>query len=251
MTARLRLQAIAIQLAILVGIVLLWRWANAGQVSPVLLPDVGEVAARIPELLVLPRTWMHLRVTAFEILAAFALSAGAGIVVGFWAGRREYLTRLLEPVLVWFQTVPIILIYPICVLIFGLGSTSKIVFAGIYGFFPIALNTMRGLQYVDRRYVRAATSMGMSSRQLTWFVRLPAARPLVMSGIRLGAILNMIGVIAGQVLASIRGLGFEITNAAQTFRVVDLYAFIFFALVLAVAFNLAVSRVDDKRASPA
>lgn len=247
MNTKVRVQAIGLQVAIVVGLLLLWVWANQGRVSPVLLPDLGEVVARVPELLGERSTWVHLRVTAFEIAGAFLASATFGMLAGFWAGRSAYLTKLLEPVLGWFQTVPIILIYPICVLMFGLGSTSKIVFAGIYGFFPIVLNTMRGLQHVEQRYLQAARSMGMSERQTILRVRLPAARPMVLSGIRLGAVLNMIAVIAGQILGSVRGIGFEISNASQTFRVVDLYAFIFFAVVLAVMFNLAVSRVEDRR----
>lgn len=246
MTLKVRLQAVGIQLAILLSVVGLWIWANGDNVSVVLLPDLGQLIGHIPQVLGNPRTWVNVRVTILEILGAATFSIGVGLAFGFWAGRSAYLTRLLEPTFVWLQTVPVILIYPICVLILGLGSSSKVVFAGIYGLFPVVLNTMRGLRNVDERYLRTAESMGASRRQMTWFVRLPAARPMVISGIRLGAILNMIGVLAGQILASIRGIGYAITNAAQTFQILDLYAYIFLALVLAVAFNLIVSKADDK-----
>lgn len=246
MTLRLRLQYLGVQLGLLLLLLVWWRWANDGRVSPVLLPDLGALVSHIPEVLARPRTLIHVRVTFFEVLSAAAFSISTGLTVGFLVGRSTYLTKLLEPVFGWFQTVPIILIYPMCVLLFGLGSASKIAFAAIYGFFPVVLNTIRGLQYVDARFLRAARSLGATETQLTWQVRMPAARPLVMAGIRMGSVLNMIGVLAGQILASIRGVGYEITNSAQNFLVLDLYAHILLALAIAVFFNMLVTKAEDK-----
>jgi len=246
MTFRLRLQYLGVQFFLLVALVVWWTWANDGRVSPVLLPDLGDFLRHIPEVLARPRTLVNVRVTLFEVLSAAALSISSGITVGFIVGRSTYLTKLLEPVFGWFQTVPIILIYPLCVLLFGLGSQSKIVFAAIYGFFPVVINTIRGLQYVDAKYLRAARSMGASDTQLTWLVRMPAARPLILAGVRMGSVLNMIGVLAGQILASIRGIGYEITNSAQNFLVLDLYAHILLALAIAVMFNIVVTKTEDR-----
>lgn len=246
MTLRLRLQYLGVQFALLLALLVWWRWANDGRVSPVLLPDLGDLVRHVPDVLARPRTLVHIRVTLFEVVSAATFSIGVGLGIGFLVGRSTYLTKLLEPVFGWFQTVPIILIYPLCVLLFGLGSASKIVFAAIYGFFPVAINTIRGLQYVDARFLRAARSLGATETQLTWQVRMPAARPLIMAGIRMGSVLNLIGVLAGQILASVRGVGYEITNSAQNFLVLDLYAHILLALAIAIFFNMIVTKAEDK-----
>ncbi len=223
-----------------------WVWASRpDQVSPLLLPTPESVARQLPELLSRGRTWGHLGITALEVVAAFCVSIVTGFALGFWSGRSAWRTQLIEPLLLSGYMVPIVLLYPIVLLIFGIGPSSKIAFAGLYGFFPVALNTMKGFRTVDQRLIRAATSMGVGKRQMVSLVLLPAAKPLVLSGIRIAAALNLIGVIVGEMLGSRRGLGYEIARTTSTFSIPQLYAYIVVALVLIVVFNRLVTRSDD------
>lgn len=227
--------------------VLWWYYSREGRVSPILLPPIEDVWDIFPDIATAERTLDALALTLREILGAFLFSAGVGLGIGLIAGRTHYGTRLIEPLLIWMQTVPIILLYPVCVLIFGLGPESKIVFAGIYGLFPVALSAARGLDTVDLRYRQAAAAMGASRRQLLWRVQLPAARPMILSGLRLGAALNLTGVLAGEILASLGGLGFLISQAAATFQIAALYAYIIIALVLVLSFNALVTRAEERQ----
>lgn len=243
-----RARTLAVQSVFVAVVVLLWwYYSRDGRVSPILLPKVERVWEIFPDIVSQQRTYDALWLTLREIFGAFAVSAGVGLTVGVLAGRTGYGTRLVEPLLVWMQTIPIILLYPVCVLIFGLGVESKIAFAGIYGLFPVALNTARGLDTVDLRYRQAAASMGASRWQLMWRVQLPAARPMIISGLRLGAALNLTGVLAGEILASIGGLGFLISQAAATFQIAQLYAYIIIALVLVLCFNAVVTRAEERQ----
>ena len=245
--ARQRASTLAGQ-AIVVGVVALvwWYYSRDGRISRILLPPIENVWEIFPDIVTAERTREALWITLREILGAFAFSAGVGLSVGLIAGRTNYGTRLIEPLLVWLQTIPIILLYPVCVLIFGLGVESKIVFAGIYGLFPVALSTARGLNTVDLKYRQAAASMGASQWQLLWRVQLPAGRPMILSGLRLGAALNLTGVLAGEILASIGGLGFQISQAAATFQIAALYAYIIIALILVLTFNAVVTRAEER-----
>lgn len=229
-----------------IALLLLWTWATRPDgVSPLLLPAPAEVLRELPELLSESGTWRHLRLTAFEVVGAFAVSVTSGLALGFWAGRSDYRTQLVEPVLLSAYMVPIVLLYPIVLLIFGIGASSKIVFAGLYGFFPVALNTMKGFRTVDRRLVRAAVSMGSTQRQLIRLVMLPAALPLVMTGVRIAAALNLIGVIVGEMLGARAGLGYEIARTTSTFAIPQLYAYIILSLVVILAFNRLVTGTED------
>jgi ABC-type nitrate/sulfonate/bicarbonate transport system permease component len=223
-----------------------WYYSRDGRVSPILLPRIERVAEIFPDIITAERTWQALGVTLRTILGAFVFSAIGGLTIGMLAGRSRYGTRLVEPLLVWMQTIPIILLYPVCVLIFGLGVESKIVFAGVYGLFPVALGAARGLDHVDMKFRQAAASMGASRTQLLWYVQLSAARPMIISGFRLGAALNLIGVLAGEILASYSGLGFLIAQTAATFQVPALFAYIIVALLMVIVFNALVTRAEDR-----
>ncbi len=246
---RAKLGVLATQLTFLGLVVAAWYWASAeGRVSPILLASPDAVMERLPAMLRSGDIWPHLWVTVGEIAFAFAFSLIAGFGVGFWvASGTAYRTRLVEPMIVALYTVPIILFYPIILLIFGFGPMSKIVFAGLYGFFPIALNTARGLRTVNRKYLTAASSMGATKSQLLRKVRIPAALPLIMTGVRVGAAFNLIGVITGELLASARGLGHELSRASATLQIPELYVYILVTLGFVVIFNSALSRFEARQ----
>lgn len=223
-----------------------WFYSRNGRVPGILLPPIEDVMVMVPDLVTTPTVWSAIGVTGLSVTSAFVASAGGGLLVGFVAGRTHYGTRLVEMWLVWAQSVPLILLYPVIVLVFGLGPSSKIVFAGIYGFFPIALNAVRGIDAAPLRFRQAAASMGASRWQLLRYVQLPAARPMILSGLRLTAALNFLAVIAGEILASSNGIGYLIANASYGFRVAEMYGYIIIALVLVVVFNRAVTRAEDR-----
>lgn len=243
-----RVKVWGVRLGGLAAVLLAWWWAaGPGGVSPLLLPEPRAVAEELPDLLTSAATWRHLRLTGLEVVAAFGISLAAGFGLGFWAGRDEYRTLVVEPLLISAYMIPIVLLYPVALLMFGIGPMSKIVFAGVYGFFPVALNTMKGFRTVDQRLIAAAVSMGATPRQLTWLVRLPAAMPLIMSGVRIAAALNLIGVIVGEMLGARAGLGYEIARTTSTFAIPKLYSYIVLSLVLIVVFNRVVTRTEDRQ----
>jgi len=243
---RRRLESLGIraaQLGVVLLILAVWWWLNREKmVSPLLLPAPTAAARALPKLLGDSRTWDNLRITGTEILGAFVISLVMGIGTGFWLGLSSYRTKLFEPVLVTTYMVPIVLLYPIVLLIFGVVPESKIVFAGVYGFFPIAISTTRAIRSVDSRLITAAISMGATTRQQVFQVMLPAAKPLIVSGVRVGAALNLTAVIVGEMLAARAGLGYEIARTANTFSVPKLYGYIAIALTLIALFNVVVAR---------
>lgn len=238
-------RVVGAQFALLAIAVGLWAWATeTGRISPVLMPTPTEVAARLPSLVGERVFWIHLRTTLYEISLAILIAVLLGILIGVTGGQSERGAAVIEKLLRWIQTVPVVLLYPLCILFFGLGIASKVVFGVLVGFFPVALNTLTGVRTVDRSYHLIGRSLGASRAQTMWQITLPASRPLIVSGVRMGASLALLGVIAGEILGSLGGLGYQISASSATFKVTDLYGYIFVTLVIIGIINLIIGRAE-------
>jgi ABC-type nitrate/sulfonate/bicarbonate transport system permease component len=145
--------------------------------------------------------------------------------------------------------VPLVLFYPLFIVWFDIGMTSKIVYGALSGFFPMAFNSLRGFRAVDPRYLRVAQAFGASASQSDRQVKLPAAMPMVMSGIRIGGALCMITVILAEMLASTQGLGYELARASQTLKVPSVYAHIVVLLGFVALVQIFINRLGRTRFS--
>jgi ABC-type nitrate/sulfonate/bicarbonate transport system permease component len=230
------------QVGVIVVLIGIWQALHSFRiVSRALLPAPLDVLTGLPALLADPETWSAVSVTLVEILVAFAIATVAGLLVGFVAGRSRTIGLAVEPLLVWAQVVPIVILYPACILLFGLGVESKIVFAAVYGFFPIAYSTLRALANVEPRLLDAARALGASRWDLLFKVGIPSARPLILSGLRLGAALTIIGVFAGEILGSLSGVAYSITASAQHFQTADSFGYIAIALAMMAVLQLGIT----------
>src|SRR6202035_368910 len=169
-----------------------------------------------------------LEVTLGELAAAFSISAVSGLVIGYVISRSPYAIRVFEPLLAAIYSIPIILFLPLFVLFFGLGPASKIALGATISFFPIVINTIAGFGNVERLYVTAARSMGASDYHLFRYVLLPAALPVILTGLRMGFTTALLSIIGSETLASLAGLGHQIKNLAEAMEMPRMFAYIVF-----------------------
>jgi ABC-type nitrate/sulfonate/bicarbonate transport system permease component len=111
-------------------------------------------------------------------------------------------------------------------------------------FFPVVLNTTAGLHYVDRIYVTAARSMGASSGQMFWNVMLPAAFPVVLTGLRIGLISAFLSILGTETIASFSGLGHRIVELGENMDTASMFAYIIFVILISITLNSAVSLAE-------
>jgi len=130
----------------------------------------------------------------------------------------------------------------------GLGPPSKIAFASLIGFFPAALSTAAGIQTIDPQLVLAARSMGATTWQRLTRVRVPAAIPTVLSGLRLGGALTIVGVVVSEMLVASQGIGYLISFYRQSLDGPHIYAGILLVLLLAVGFDGIVQVLERRSA---
>ena len=228
-------------------VILIWHLLSTYQVvQPINLPRLSTVAQVFPKVITSPDTHLHFRVTLYEFIFAFAISLIAGLSVGFTIGAIKYLGGVFEPIIVALYAVPIILLYPLTILIFGIGSASKIAFAGVYGFFPIAINTATGVRTVDPVILQLTRTLGADWLQMNLKVIFPSALPSMMAGIRMGMIFSLIGVIAGEMIAATKGIGYRISWAAETFNTPLLFSYIIIVILIVFMVNGVMSFLERR-----
>ena len=168
--------------------------------------------------------WTAAGVTILTVAQAYAIAVAAGIAAGFFIGRSRRLTAAFEPVLSGIFAVPIVLFFPLFTVFFGIGPPSKVAFGAVYGFFPIALNTIAGFGGVDGLLLRSAQSLGASRWQTFRHVYLPGALPVVVTGLRIGFFICFASVLGGETLSSASGVGHAIARAGELLESAQMYA---------------------------
>lgn len=142
---------------------------------------------------------------------------------------------------------PIVLLYPMFLLWAGVGIESKILYAAVNGFFPIAYNVTIGLRNVEQRYLKVGRAFGASPIQVDLIIKLGAARPMILSGLRLGVALVTISVVVAELLGSTFGLGNALQEASTRFSAVGQYSLILFLVVMTALLQLAMERALRSR----
>jgi ABC-type nitrate/sulfonate/bicarbonate transport system permease component len=242
-----RLASRAVQIAFLLGLFVLWYCAtNFWGVNHLLLPNPVAVFDQLVDVLKGGGYLPDLRVTATEFVCAFALAMTTGTIVGFFVSRTRYTIRVFEPLFAGIYSIPIILFLPLYVLFFGLGLASKIALGATISFFPIVLSTIAGFGNVDRTLVTAARSMGASNYQLFRYVLVPAALPVILTGLRMGFTVALLSILGSETLASLAGLGHHIVQLAEAMEMSRMFAYIAFVVAIAVLLNVTVSYLEAR-----
>jgi len=240
-----RLASRAVQIGFLLGLFVLWYLAtNKWGVNRLLLPNPIAVWHQLVGILRSGEYLPDLRVTAFEFGAAFLLALTSGTLAGYLVSRTRYTIRVFEPLFAGIYSVPIILFLPLYVLFFGLGPTSKIALGTTISFFPIVLSTIAGFSNVDRTLVTAARSMGASDYQLFRYVLVPAALPVILTGLRMGFTVAMLSILGSETIASLAGLGHHIVQLAENMEMARMFAYIAFVVVMVALLNGFVSYLE-------
>jgi ABC-type nitrate/sulfonate/bicarbonate transport system permease component len=242
-----RLAQRLVQLGVLLAIMAAWYWATQpGRVNHLLLPAPGPVFRNFWILLTTSSIWPDLLVTVHEWIVAFAIASIGGCSLGYIISRSGYAVRVFDPLLAGLYSIPAILLFPLYLLFFGLGPGSKIAIGTTIAFFPVVLTPIAGLANVDKAYIVASKSMGANSFQLFWSVMLPAAFPIVLTGLRLGCILAFLSILGGETISSLAGLGHRIVSLAENMESAQMFGNILFAIAMAFIINGTVSYVEAR-----
>lgn len=208
---------------------LIVRWFN---VPEYLVPAPAVIASRFVEAF--PTVIPHFLTTGLEALIGFVIAAmvGFGIAVLFISWTP--LEHALYPYAIALKSVPIVAIAPLLIIWFGNGLSPKIIVAAIISFFPILVNSVRGLTAIDREHLDIFDSLAATRSQILLKLRIPSSLPYLFSGLRIAATLAVIGAIVGEFAGADRGLGYFITISSHRLETVDVFVGIFLSSLLGI-----------------
>jgi ABC-type nitrate/sulfonate/bicarbonate transport system permease component len=215
-------------------VILLWEaWVLVRHTPPYVLPSPGRVAGATPETLsLLPG---HVATTMVEALAGLVLGAGVGVLLAAVLATYGVIRRVLYPLLVVSQTVPIIVLAPLLVLGFGYGLAPKIVVVALIAFFPVVVATVDGLDGADPEIVELVRSMGADRRRVFRTVRVPAAIPSFFSGLRIAAAYAVGSAVIGEYVGASSGIGVFIEISKRSYLIDRIFVAVVVTSLLSVA----------------
>jgi len=191
----------------------------------------------------------NLWVTVWEIALALLIACGGGVLLGGAIGAFSYSRRVLLPLISSVYAVPFVVLYPLATVWLGIGSASKVAFAGLYGLIPTVLATAAGVQLIDRNLILAARSIGARGITLVVRILLPATIPTVLAAVKIGAALVIVGVVVGEMLVSTAGIGYLIAQNRTSFNTPEVYLAIVVVLGIAWALERALFFLERRFAN--
>lgn len=170
---------------------------------------------------------------------AFVAAVGLGIPLGLFMGQVRAVERALDPLLQFFRQTSALALYPVFILLLGLGETSKVFVIFWATLFPILLSTIGGVKEVDRKLIEMARTYGAGSLQIFRRVVLPASVPAIFVGLRLSATTALLLLIAAEMIGANKGIGFQVMNAQYNFQIPLMFAAILLLALLGLTANAA------------
>ncbi len=235
---------LAIRLLTLAGLLALWEaLGQTGLVFGEALPPMSAVAAAAFNEFFGVAFYRHLAVTLGEVAGGFVFGVLPGVAVGLVFGARRVLGTAADPYIAALATTPKIVFLPVVMLAVGIGPGSKVALGAISAFFPVVIATVAGMRAIPPVFVRVGRAFNLDAWQMMRMVYLPALAVPLVTGLRLGLGVCIIGVLLGEIKLAKAGLGFLANDYYAQYNFAELYAIVAIIFALAALANAAMSRL--------
>jgi NitT/TauT family transport system permease protein len=212
--------------------------------NPILFSSLGSIGVRAVELWHSGELQTHIWVSFIEFAGGFSMAIALGIGLGVVLAGSRTLRDFFDPWVSMLYATPIIALGPLFILWLGIGVASKIAIVFLTAVFPILINTIAGLTATDRTLVEVARSFGATQRQIYIKIRIPAAMPFIIAGLRLSVARALVGVVVAELFGARAGLGFLILTSAQNFDTPALFLGVIIFAIAGVASVSLLKRIE-------
>jgi NitT/TauT family transport system permease protein len=229
----------------LISILAGWQGITAaGWVERFLVPLPVEVIDAFSETIRDGSLWHHTRVTLVEVIAGLMIGLVAGITIGYAIASVAVLEDLLAPIIILFQATPVVAYAPLLVIWFGSGIESKVITGALVVSFPMLMITIAGVRGVPRP-LRDLMRVSRATRwQVLVKLEIPAALPVLLTGLKTSATLSVIGAVIGEFIVARAGLGFMITSARSRYDTPTVFVAVITLAAIAGALYALVSLLE-------
>ena len=233
-------------LAILVFLALWEILPEVHFVDPVFLPPFSSVLAALGSLAASGVLFKDIWASLVRALTGFGLAVVVGVPLGLLVGWYKGVETFLDPLLQMFRQTSALALFPVFMLLFGIGEVSKtaIIFWGCL--WPILINTISGVKTVEPLLIKLARSLVASPTKLFFKVILPGASPAIFTGFRLSATIAIVMLTAAEMMGANEGIGYLVLYSQQVFQIANLYAAIITIGVLGLLFNFILVKLEKR-----
>lgn len=236
-----RQRAWIVPLSLIVALAVWALAADASRLPAFMLPSPLNVWSRLMRALSDGSLLRNTLVTFVEVLGGLSLGMGVALSLGYALAKSPTAERLLAPYIVASQSVPTVAIAPLLVIWFGPGIFSKILVAALIVFFPVLVNSIVGVRSVPEELKDLMRSLRATRWQVFTKLEAPAAMPVILGGLKVGATLSVIGAVVGEFVGSDAGLGFLINVGRGQYDT----ALVFVAILVLIVMALGMYAVVD------
>ena len=231
----------------IVLVVLIWELAPRLEfIDPFLLPPFSEIIQSLFNLVVTGEIFKHFSISITRSATGFFIGIGIAIPLGIFMGWYSKLEEVVDPLVQACRNSSVLALYPVFLLLFGIGEVSKMAII-IWGtIWPALLNTISGVKNTDPLLIKAARSMGVSKLTLLYKVIAPAALPSILTGVRLSAASSILVLVAAEMIGANAGLGFMIFYFEERYAVPEMYAGIITMSLIGVAVNYLLVALEKR-----
>ncbi len=238
-------------ISVVTTIVLFALWfliTNMGWIKPLFLPTPQAVWEKFiiaaTEGVANSTLLQHTTTSLMRVFGAFLLSCVTAIPIGILMGTNRVMRGIFDPPIEFYRPLPPLAYLPLMIIWFGIGELSKTLLIFLAVFAPMAISARAGVRSVGIEQIHAAYTMGASKFQIISRVVLPAATPEILTGMRIGIGFGWTTLVAAEMIAANRGLGFMVLNAAQYLQSDTVIMGIVVIGLFAFGFDLLMRRIE-------
>lgn len=211
--------------------------SSIGWLNPAVIPPLDKVVSSLWNGVQQGTLLGDISISLQRAGLAFFSAVMIGIPLGLVMGQNRLIERALDPILQLFRQTSALALYPVFILLFGLGETSKVFVIFWAALFPVLLSTISSVKQVDNKLLEMARTFGAGELTLFHRVIVPASVPGIFVGLRLSATTALLLLIAAEMIGANRGIGFQVMNAQYNFQIPLMFAAIFLLALLGLLTN--------------
>ncbi len=216
-----------------------------GVINRFIVPMPSEIFASFGRIIVEEDVPSRFLLTATEALTASVLLTVVGISFGVLLHRIRLVQLATETWIAAMASAPLVLMYPLFLVIFGRSAWTIIMIAFVAALPPVILKTLEGLAGTRAVLINVGRSFKLTPSQLYWKILFPAALPNIFVGVRLGMIFALINIVGVEFLINFGGLGQLVNELAERYDLAGTYAAICFVILVSILFFVATERIEQ------